>query len=454
MSDTGENNGCRQADERLVDYLYDELEPAERQAFERHLDVCPEHRQQVLKLQAVLEMVRADNAAVESVDVSEPVIEQAHRLLPEQRPRRSWWLLHWQPLAAAAAAGLVAVVVGVLSWRQLQPRSASLSDTVTIDGVVANREEKTAAVAPAAEPAGATTKPKAPLTAFGQSYRQGTPAEIPVAADGRTARAGGKGVQSRRHRIARKRSRRRAPARRAAPSPASVHQRPIARPIGGLTDAEAPPALAEKRSGEDEATRYRRDNSLQAQGQARKKSLAFATSPAPSPAPLRADKAVGYVEKEAPAMAAESPTGSKRVKSKARPEDRDQAGQVDELQAQDSLDKARRLLAEKRPRRAARLLQRYLGKEPAGSDRKQALFLLARAWMAVGDCRRQVRAASRALAADPSHPQAAATLLDQASCLVRLQRIETARRAYRRVIDRYPARAAEARKGLRLLQRL
>jgi len=461
MSDTGKKNGCRQADEMLVDYLYGELDQDGRQAFEQHLAGCPEHREQVRQLQAVLEMVRADNAALEIEDVAGPVLQQARRQLAQRPPaRRSWWLQHWQPLAAAAAAGLVAVVVGVLSWQQLRPRPSSLTDTVTIDGVVARQEEKATALEPAAAPLPARAEAQSPQPAGEQKDKKIPRPDTAVAAGRVTAAS--KSPAPRPARVARKRPRRQPPAKREVTSTGDTGSRLAPEPRGGLAGADAQQVPAENRHDRDEAASYRRKEApVPARPAAKKKSRVFAPPPAAtaasaSPAPAAAGGALDLTEEEAAVGSVADVAAEQRPRPGTRTR-RAASGKsvADDGQKQaGALEEARRLLGDNRPRQAARLLQQYIDQAPAGRARNQALFLLARAWMNAGDCRRQVAAASRALGAAPAHPLAAETLLDQASCLVKLQRLAAARRAYQRVLERYPARAAEAREGLRLLDRL
>ena len=56
----GEKIDCQRADEMLVDFLYGELTPVLRAAFEEHLAVCAAHAEEVGKLTSLLDVVRTD----------------------------------------------------------------------------------------------------------------------------------------------------------------------------------------------------------------------------------------------------------------------------------------------------------------------------------------------------------------------------------------------------------
>ena len=85
---------------------------------------------------------------------------------------------------------------------------------------------------------------------------------------------------------------------------------------------------------------------------------------------------------------------------------------------------------------------------PNGPRAIAVRFRLAKALFLAGHCDQAVRAAAEAVRRAPRHAQAADTLFDQASCLVKLGRFEQAAQTYRRIEREHPGRADTARREL------
>lgn len=98
--------------ERLIGFVYDEVDPVERRAIEAHLAECPDCRQEV----AGLRHARQDLLAWD-VPAHEPV----WRPMPPARPVSGWQQVPAWALAMAASAVLAAGLAGAMAARWLAP---------------------------------------------------------------------------------------------------------------------------------------------------------------------------------------------------------------------------------------------------------------------------------------------------------------------------------------------
>src|SRR6202158_4003201 len=93
-------------DETLIGYLYGEIEPAQRAAFEAHTATCERCRKELADLEAVRGRLQ-DWTAPEAI---RPVVydrPQSARVAHNQRPPSSWTAMRDIPPWAQAAAALL-----------------------------------------------------------------------------------------------------------------------------------------------------------------------------------------------------------------------------------------------------------------------------------------------------------------------------------------------------------
>jgi hypothetical protein len=98
-------------------YLLDELDDAERAAFEEHFFDCPDCAEELRLTATFLAGARRVLA------------QDAPRVLAERPPRRAWWSLFW-PVPAGAAVAFAAVLL-FAGWQQLRLRAADAPQAVS-----------------------------------------------------------------------------------------------------------------------------------------------------------------------------------------------------------------------------------------------------------------------------------------------------------------------------------
>jgi TolA-binding protein len=118
--------------------------------------------------------------------------------------------------------------------------------------------------------------------------------------------------------------------------------------------------------------------------------------------------------------------------------------------AGDGEDRAERARAKSAKDKASDEIEplRRCVREQSGAQAVDCRYRLFDALFRAGRCADAVSAAEQAVSAAPADPRAADTLLDAASCLENLGRLDRARVFYQRVAKEYPAHAAEARRAL------
>ncbi|MCE7007776.1 zf-HC2 domain-containing protein [Kibdelosporangium philippinense] len=93
-------------------YLLGALDPADRPAFERHLETCPICTAEMFRLAPIPGLLQRvtpeDFEAVQLLD-AEPLPVEVVEPVPEPEPRVSWWRRSGVTLAAAAAVVLLAI---------------------------------------------------------------------------------------------------------------------------------------------------------------------------------------------------------------------------------------------------------------------------------------------------------------------------------------------------------
>jgi len=111
----------------LVPYLRGELPPAERERVARHLDECPDCRQDTDQLRELLGELSRSVAAPPAVNWARYRAE-LHQKLDARRERRAWW---WRPLPLALATSMAGVLLFIAVWGGRQVPTAG--DPVTFE---------------------------------------------------------------------------------------------------------------------------------------------------------------------------------------------------------------------------------------------------------------------------------------------------------------------------------
>ena len=96
----------------LVPYLRGELPPAERERVARHLDECPDCRQDTDQLRELLGELSRSIAEPPAVNWARYRAELRAKL-EARRGRRAWW---WQPVPMAMATSLAGVLLFIAVW--------------------------------------------------------------------------------------------------------------------------------------------------------------------------------------------------------------------------------------------------------------------------------------------------------------------------------------------------
>ncbi|PYN81511.1 MAG: hypothetical protein DMD96_09640 [Candidatus Rokuibacteriota bacterium] len=125
---------AKHPDTDLVPYLRGELPPAERERVARHLEECPDCRQDTEQLRDLLgDLARS---------IGEPPVvnwaryrAELYQKLEARRGRRAWW---WRPVPLALSAGLAGVLLVVGVWSGLELSKST--DPFSLDEAVIGRE--------------------------------------------------------------------------------------------------------------------------------------------------------------------------------------------------------------------------------------------------------------------------------------------------------------------------
>ncbi len=480
-----EKMSCQRADELLVDFLYGELTPVLRAAFEEHLAGCATHAEEVSKLRAVLDIVRGEKVEEVSERVSRRIMHLARAADEQESPRQSLWRrLVLSPVAAAAVLAGLVITVGISvqfsrkESSEFQPKAVSIlpasapgEKNITVKSTrqletVASEELARKQAAPAlsgpatgtqadrdAEQAGREKAPdvfkqaRSRPAAAGRKYKKSVKRRPTAVAENKTG-TGARGVanyyppgEGKLDLAGQDGSRAGSPAkeewqgawskRGAAGAPAVV---------GGALSANddradkptrdfAKPPPAER--SEDRETKDEK-------AQRPKRKLAEAATTVD-------DVSAGYTEQERPATEPVATTASRRSEEKTPVAKK--AGQKDLYVA------AEEYLAAKRYREALSNFRAFMKKFPGDARLPTCRYRLAKTLFLMGSCAEAIRAVEKATSASPRHAMAAPALLDEASCQVRLGRFTQARATYERIITDYPTYAIEARRGLERIER-
>lgn len=149
--------------EHLVGYVYDELPPADRVAFEAHIGLCAECRQEVSELRRT----RQHLAAWSPPEPRLPV-----RPVPDVSPRRRW--IPFVPQSGLAAAAALIVVAGAAAIANVEVRYEGDGSLVLRTGWHSRQDDAgpagQAPVARAAEAARASEQLKVEMAALQERY--------------------------------------------------------------------------------------------------------------------------------------------------------------------------------------------------------------------------------------------------------------------------------------------
>lgn len=187
---------CRDIDELMIDFLYQELETPRADAFKAHLATCPRCGQELQSLQRVRGAVRELPEAEPPQSVTAKLLhEAAKRARPvvredERRGFAGWLGSFFKPIvmhpAWAAAASLILVLGAVVYFKA---RTDVSEKPQSHPGMTARAEEAKAAAPAAVPPAGGMPAQDPAPQAHGVATTTATPAEpmAPAAAPDPTA---------------------------------------------------------------------------------------------------------------------------------------------------------------------------------------------------------------------------------------------------------------------------
>jgi TolA-binding protein len=440
---------CKQADNLLIDFLYGELLPNDRAAFERHLRGCPEHTREVEKLRAVLNLVRAQEPEEVPAAVSTGILQTARARMPQkpQKPKPAPFFSQiWNPVVAAAV--LVAVVITVGLATHFTSEQASEGETaqeavrpLTVYENPAERAVVTTKAEEKMEPA-LVPKPEVPAVPTDTALDIG--AEVPpaeLAPPPRFAEKFAKRPKSKQRRkpASKKRAFTEMPA-------------PIAKTsdTGGLRGKPKPSATTGPGGGK---AHKRAEREWKAKDKKKKISRSdeesrFAQSPPPAKAPPAAP-----LREEIMGAESAAPVAMDRMDLDDGSYAQSPAPRAGKKPPTDYYQAAEADLADKRYEAAVSRYRTFISKNPTDPRVSTGRYRIAKALFLSGRCVETVRAVDTAVSVSPRHRMAPGALLDQGSCYERLNRLSEANATYRRIQRDYPSHRESAAKGMRRTRR-
>ncbi|MBW1870847.1 MAG: tetratricopeptide repeat protein [Deltaproteobacteria bacterium] len=484
MAAPNDKMDCARAETLLVDYIYSELSETDRTAFEQHLESCSQHAKEVTQLKATLKLVRANPQEALPEGLTERIMHLA-RAAESQRPQSSGWQrLIWNPVAAAAVLAIVVVTVGLSvkmggdqevvrdsKYEAVQPTSApsriharqppvkdlgESADWQPKEQVgqkkLAGLEEKPAEFADA-PPARKVSPVKTP--APGDTYTQAKRKKS------RKKKAGGKSGYD------------------------------LKAAIGSTGKAKSDGVALDKGSGGALATKLDSTGIAQPRPDAEAEhkdaeSRRFAKPPPeswgpPSPAkesPPRRKPTATVAKTKAVTKKAARPRDeddSSATYAKAPDQGSEQEGALESIAMADveSVDlaaekneaskpsdpqgnlytSAERNLIDKRYSLAVTKYQQFISSYPHDSRVATVRYRIAKALFLAGNCQKAVNAIKKAVSQAPRHGMAAAALLDQASCHIKLNQFDQARATYKKIERDYPSYEQDARRGMQRIDK-
>ena len=443
---------CKQANNLMIDFLYGELSPGDRAAFENHLQNCPEHAREVEKLRGVLNLVRAQEPEEVPEGVSARIMANARASMPRKPKPAPFFSLIWNPVAAAAVLALVVVTVGLATY--------FTSDT-GVEEEPALEAARPLAVAekPQPMPVAATKAEEKKEYAAAPTPKAPEP-EAPVAEPAPPPKPAEK-VRKKPRRAKRRKSPGKKKGYKSMPAP-TVKSPEVwgrkAKPRAGITAGATGGAAGPG----DSATAGKADRgmegatSVEYERKAKDKKASrpyeerdFAEPPppvraAPPPATPSAPREEA-VKAESIAMSVDSAD----MEDDSYPQAAPRARKAAKREPADYYKAAEADLADKRYDAAVSKYRTFLSQKPSDPRAATARYRIAKALFLAGRCGEAVRAVETAVSGSPRHPMAPNALLDQGSCYERLNRLSEANATYRRINRDYPSYTEEARKGMR-----
>jgi TolA-binding protein len=109
-------------------------------------------------------------------------------------------------------------------------------------------------------------------------------------------------------------------------------------------------------------------------------------------------------------------------------------------------------LADKSYKKALSAYRSFLSRNPHDRRAKTCRYRIAKTLFLMGRCKEAIGAIKQAISKAARHGMAPSALLDQASCHIRLNQFDQARKVYRQIEQKYPAYEQDARRGLKRIQ--
>jgi putative zinc finger protein len=174
---------CREIDELMVDFLYQELDATQADAFHSHVDGCPRCGAELRSMQRTRQALRALPELEPSPAVSARLLHEASRRKPRAEEQGGgilgWFQRFIAPIMAhpgLAAAASIALVVGIAGFLRMRGKVDERAPTVAAADTrsapaAAGEPEKTAAAVPP-EPEGAAPAEPAAAPVTGELARE------------------------------------------------------------------------------------------------------------------------------------------------------------------------------------------------------------------------------------------------------------------------------------------
>jgi tol-pal system protein YbgF len=444
---------CKQADNLMIDFLYGELSPGDRAAFESHLKSCPEHTREVEKLRGVLNLVRAQEPEEVPEAVSARIMANARARMPRKPKTAPFFSLIWNPVAAAAVLALVVVTVGLATYFTSEPGP---------EEEPALEAARPLALAEKPQPLPVETTKAEEKKEYAAAPEPKLPIEAPV------AEPAPKPAEKFYKKPKRKKSRK-VPGKKKgykstfAPPPKTPEvwgsrAKPKAGLTTGATGGAAAPGetavVGKTDRGMEGAAGAEYEKKAKDKKKEKKVSRPYEERDfAKPPPPMKAAPAPATPPPREEAMEAESSAISADMEDDSYPQAAPRARKVAKKEPVDYYKAAEGDLANKRYDAAVSKYRTFLAQNPSDPRAATARYRIAKALFLAGRCSEAVKAVETAVSASPRHPMAPNALLDQGSCYERLNRLSEANATYRRINRDYPSYTEEAQKGMRRTRR-
>jgi anti-sigma factor RsiW len=125
------DGNCKFTEERLSDYLEQQMTPQEMAAFSSHVAACPTCARLVQQVRGTVRQMRALEPVREPAHLVSKILEATSRARPEKQSRRGffgWSPLLWQPRFAMGMATVAASLVIVFHFVGVTPGKIKRAD--------------------------------------------------------------------------------------------------------------------------------------------------------------------------------------------------------------------------------------------------------------------------------------------------------------------------------------